>query len=108
MFFSREGDTLFKVYSYLMKNGDSVETYISTIKPEGENIVWDYGWAQRELEHADEKANSWSGEDGKFKYTKLDSLHILGTSGQLSDTLVRTLPISTFLIRAKHDFLNRR
>jgi len=98
-FFSREGERFFKVYSYRIEDGDSVRSRITTIQPENGKIVW----SGSELVSATDKESVWKHPaNGEFRVKKLDSLHILFNG----DTLIRTLPISTFLVRSKYDFLH--
>jgi hypothetical protein len=108
MFFSREGDALYKVHHYMLRQGDSVNSTITTIRPEKGKIVWEMENEKFELKDVDENGSSWQGpESGNFVYRKQDSFHVSCKWNQAQTyILVRTLPISTFLVRSKYDFLH--
>ena len=114
LFFSREGAELYKVYYYKLQNGDSVNSYIATIQPENNNIVWNLPSDKLILEFANDTACMWRSVGGHFKneFIRKDSSHIIANdisengADKQQFVLVRTLPISTFLIRSKYDFLH--
>lgn len=108
IFFSREGEALYKVYSYMLANGDSIRTVVATIAPKDGEIIWDLEYQYITLKDADAAGSSWHGKQmGDVRIKTIDSLHVLYEwGGNNRDTLVRTLPISTFLIRSKYDFLH--
>lgn len=114
LFFSREGAELYKVHYYKLQNGDSVNSYIATIQPENENIVWNLPSDKLMLEFVNDTASLWRSVAGHFKneFIRQDSAHIIANDIPDKDAdkqqfvLVRTLPISTFLIRSKYDFLH--
>ena len=95
LFFSREGERLFKVYSYVIKDGDSVSSKITIIEAKAGKIIW----GNNELISTTDKESVWKNND---YYKKRDSLHIDATHA----VLLRTLPISTFLVRSKYDHLH--
>lgn len=103
-FFSREGPNLIKVYNYRMMNGDSVKTEVHTIQGSDGKITWD--WLNGELEKATENENVWRSGGSEMRFKKRDSLHIDVTADKEKIVMERTLPISTFLVRAKYDFLH--
>lgn len=107
LFFSREGTTHYKIYRYYMVDGDSVNTAVFNIRPQNDSIVMKVDDDIRLLVNVDERGSSWEDGERLYKFRKLDSLHILlETNGVTVDTLRRTLPISTFLVRSKYDFKN--
>ncbi|HYF31939.1 MAG TPA: hypothetical protein VD993_12535 [Chitinophagaceae bacterium] len=107
LFFSREGDTHYKVYRYRMMDGDSVQSAIFNIQWQNDTILMKVDDEYRILTAVDDNSNAWSHDGAVYRFTKLDSLHLLlDNDGKSIDTLKRTLPISTFLARSKYDFVH--
>ena len=119
-FFKREGDALYKVYTYHVKNGDSIQYRPVTIYANKNGIVWynegddDYQYL---LENADDTMNLWnSGSEAApgliLQFTTKDAGLIAvnyrdGFCGFRWDfPMVRMMPIDTFLARSKYDFLH--
>lgn len=107
LFFSREGSTSYKIFRYRMLNGDSVNTAVFNIQMQNDTIVLKVENDTRVLVQADENGSSWDDEGTVYQFQKIDTSHILlKKDGEITDTLMRTLPISTFLVRSKYDFIH--
>ena len=105
LFFSREGDLHYKIYRYYIEEGDSVNTAVFNIGPQGDSIVMKVDDEFRVLVSVDENGSSWKDQDSEYRIAKIDSSHIeLRKDGKVTNTLSRTLPISTFLVRCRYDF----
>ncbi|HEX6181833.1 MAG TPA: hypothetical protein VFZ47_11355 [Chitinophagaceae bacterium] len=105
LFFSREGNTDYKIYRYYMVDGDSVNTAIFKIQMQGDTIVMAVIDDLRQLVSVTDNGSSWQDDENLYRFKKIDSSRILlETNGISFDTLQLTLPISTFLVRSKDDF----
>lgn len=109
MFFSKQVDSSFKIYEYRMINGDSVETQAHSITREGDNLKWTLFNKIVYLRNANDTLTEWStepGENTSYILAKINDsvMHLQGDNKSIYFN--RTLPISTFLVRAKYDFLH--
>jgi hypothetical protein len=108
-FFSREGDTHYKIYNYRIKNGDSTATDMAEIKPQDTSVIWHWRDMPAVLTAADARSNTWyvklpDGSEAPFTIELMDSTHLRWEFPQSVVTLTRTLPVSTFLVRSKYDY----
>jgi hypothetical protein len=106
IYFSQQVDNTYKMYEYKLVHGDSLITSQGNILASADSVVW--SWNQHHLwlqEISDSKAN-WKDKRTNASYVlqKINdsSLQLRSSSSQL--TLTKTLPLSTFLVRAKYDY----
>lgn len=107
LYFSRINDQKINIYHFNIIKGDSVNTQLNSIKAKYDSIKWDWRNKQWDLISANDSVMEWAekGENGHFIFKKLDRMHISLTSptGRI-DTLSKTLPLATFLVRVKYDY----
>ncbi|MBI1343209.1 MAG: hypothetical protein GC171_09760 [Terrimonas sp.] len=108
-YFSRMGDELFHVYQYSIEKGDSASSHLSFIRQNGGKIQWSLEDGSFELSSVDSTSSKWI--DGKgspaFAYKKIsDSLITFTREGQPEILMRKTLPLATFLVRSRYDFIN--
>jgi hypothetical protein len=113
LFFSREAPAFFKVWFYNMRQGDSVNTWQSSITINNDSIYWNWPHGVLQLLKAGNNEARWQVIDSvshqpvSWLFTKTDSLSVRLqlTPGEVY-MLRRTLPIGTFLVRSKYDFVH--
>jgi hypothetical protein len=103
-----------QVHQYRMIKGDSVITYMSAMRFSYDSLVWQYNDSTRLfLSAITEKAAEWAltntAPPGSF-YTAFelkDTKHItVSFANKTQFTLTKTLPLSTFLVRSRYDYIN--
>jgi hypothetical protein len=105
VFFSPQTDNSFKTYEYNLSKGDSVHTEMGAIGSKDEKVHWNFFNRVLVLETINDNEARWKDSTGKdyILIKQNDSLLYLRTP----DTDLRfakTLPLSTFLVRAKYDY----
>jgi len=110
LYFSRMGDALIHVYHFSISKGDSVNTQMFNIVNRGDSVVWAWGNKGYLLSSIDSNTARW--EDLRNRkdviiLKKADRLHMsfLFPDGHEA-TMQQTLPLSTFLVRRKYDYLH--
>jgi len=109
-YFSRVGEANFKVYEYRMINGDSVLQDESIIRPEGKAILWFRKPGSLKLIGVDSVTAKWSRvqeEESFMEFTRIsDSTVQFAITGEKKTVMKKTLPLATFLVRSRYDFLH--
>ncbi len=103
-----------QIQHYRMIKGDSVMTNLSAIRFSNDSLVWRYNDSTNLfLSGITEKGSEWTRTDkalpGSFymAFEQKNEKHItLSFAGKKQFTLTKTLPLSTFLIRSRYDFLH--
>lgn len=105
IFFSPQGDNSFKTYQYNLFKGDSSKTKIRSIKADNGKVEWVFFDKTLVLDKLKDNETSWK-DSSSTSYVLIkqnDSLLRMQTaSGEF--LFKRTLPLSTFLVRAKYDY----
>jgi len=105
IFFSPQVDNSFKTYQYNLFRGDSANAEIGGIITNGERIEWRFFNRTLVLNGIKDNEAKWKDStNANYVLTRQsDSLLLMKTS---NDELqfAKTLPLSTFLVRAKYDF----
>ena len=109
-YFSRN-NTVAKVYNYQIIKGDSANTLSSEMKIANDTITWNYNNSVPIfLAAADDKKLEWKRHQNPntayIFFNKKDSLHINCVHGNEQISLIKTLPLSSFLIRSHYDYLH--
>lgn len=103
-----------KVYHFKMNKGDSVNTIISEMNVANDSLVWNLNDStELFLSSIDKRKAEWkkSAKDAQaipyMFYVKKDerNINVVKANGE-NFHLVKTLPLSTFLIRSRYDFLH--
>lgn len=106
IYFSRQFDNTFKTYEYKLIDGDSGAVWHGSIATSDDSIVWDWNHHSLLLAAVSDSKANWKEKNSDENYVlqKINdsSLQLRSPSGQVSFT--RTLPLSTFLVRAKYDY----
>jgi hypothetical protein len=103
-----------KIYQYRISKGDSVNTKISVIGFSNDSLIWRYDDSTNLfLSGITEKRSEWTRMDkdlpGSFymAFEQKDEKHITITFADNKQFLLgKTLPLSTFLIRSRYDYLH--
>lgn len=106
IFFSPVHDSLVETYEYKIADGDSVSTQKNEIAFINDSIHWKFHESFYTIKQVDSNIISLELDNKKVQLNKIsDSLMVLKT---IDDSFYfrRTLPISTFLVRKKYDFIN--
>lgn len=109
--FSRIGNVT-KVYRYRMIKGDSVNIKLAEIKISTDTLVWEYDdMTMLYLDTIDDTKAEWkpvesAAKDRSFTFEKKAVSKIAVTAGAEKYSLLKTLPLSSFLIRSHYDFLH--
>ena len=106
IYFSRQVDNTYKTYEYKLVRGDSIVTLNGAIRASGDSVVWNWNNHLLELAEISDSISNWKERSVNEIYTlqKInDSSLELKSSGR-NWLLTRTLPLSTFLVRAKFDY----
>jgi hypothetical protein len=106
VFFSPINDSLVETFEYKIINGDSVNTQHKAIKYFNDTLKWQFNEYLYVISQFDSSKIFLALKNEVYYLNKIsDSLMVLKV---LDDSFYfrRTLPISTFLIRKKHDFIN--
>lgn len=100
-----------RVHQYRMSKGDSVNTTISVIRFLSDSLVWQYNdTTHLFLSGITEKRAEWSRMDHDppafyMAFAKKDEKNInLVFPDKKQVLLIKTLPLSTFLVRSRYDF----
>ncbi|HEV8284056.1 MAG TPA: hypothetical protein VGQ09_07085 [Chitinophagaceae bacterium] len=106
IYFSQQADNTYTIYEYKLVHGDSSITWQGSISALGDSVVWNWDNHLLKLEQIfDIKAN-WKEKSTNENYVlqKINdsSLQLSSSTRQLM--LKKTLPLSTFLVRAKYDY----
>jgi hypothetical protein len=102
-----------RVYQYRINKGDSAGTRISVMRFSNDTLLWQYNdSALLFLSGITEKRSEWSRMEGGtgslfMILEQEDDKHIHASFADKRDfRLTRTLPLSTFLIRSRYDYLH--
>jgi hypothetical protein len=108
-YFSRVSEYLIKCYSYKMIRGDSANSRIDSIKSDAGNIIkWNFNNLNLSLENSTALNSNWSvvGTDSiHYQFQKIDNKTIrFLQAGSAKKTLIKTITLSTFLVRSFYDY----
>lgn len=108
IFFSPQMDNSFKTYQYSIYKGDSVNTTMGSIKEVNEKIEWDFFDNTLVLDNVRENETSWKDSTGaNYILTRDNDSSLLLQTPYADLQFKKTLPLSTFLVRAKYDYAHR-
>lgn len=113
-YFSRTTPENTNVYRFRMHKGDSVNTVLSHIGFLKDAVIWKLNDSTiLSLAAISDSTAAWNiaGSDGKgvafMTFDKKDDKHIsIALKDKPPVLLTRTLPLSTFLVRSRYDFLH--
>jgi len=110
LYFSRTGVVHFNIYHYWIVKGDSVGTRMNNITDQEDAVAWNRGDEKLILADVDNNVIIWkniSNDKDRYVLKKTDSLHLsfILPDGHTS-IMTRTLPLGTFLIRKRYDYLH--
>lgn len=106
IFFSPVHDILVETYEYKIANGDSVHTQKNAIQIFNDSLKWKFKENIYTVTHIDSNKISLEFKNIMYHLNKIsDDLMVLESFND-SFYFRRTLPISTFLVRRKYDYLN--
>jgi hypothetical protein len=106
IFFSPINDSLVETYEYKIINGDSVNTQQNAIKYFDDTLKWQFNEYYYTISQIEKNKISLALNNEIYYLNKIsDSLMVVEG---FDDSLYfkRTLPLSTFLVRKKYDFVN--
>ncbi len=106
IYFSPQFDNTYKTYEYKLVHGDSSVTNRGSIQSSGNSVVWNWNNHSLWLEEITDSKASWKEKNSNENYVlqKInDSFLQLRSSGH-QWMLKKTLPLSTFLVRARYDY----
>ena len=110
LYFSRLGDLTYNVYGFTLVQGDSSLHELSTIRYSNKEISWEQSADTLTLVSSDTATLVWnSGKPDKTIYRfekKSDNVISADLPGNKKATLLKTLPLATFLVRSRYDYLN--
>lgn len=110
-YFSRLNNLDFNTYQYKMVKGDSADVRHDKIKPEKNNLRWNFDGKELSITSAtiariDAAAQS-PDSAAKYVFTRLDRNNIgITYPNQKKAILKRTIPFSLFLVRSRYDYTN--
>ena len=106
IYFSQQFDNSYSIYEYKLVQGDSSVSWRGSIVTSDDSIVWNWNNHSLWLEEINGSKANWkeknSGENYVMQKINDSTLQVRSSSMQLM--FKRTLPLSTFLIRAKYDY----
>jgi len=110
LYFSRMGNALIHVYHFSINKGDSANTRMNNIVSAGDSVVWNWGDKQLLLVAANGRMARWedlANRNDVYTLQKTDSLHLafLFPGGRVA-SMQLTLPLATFLVRRKYDYIH--
>jgi peptide subunit release factor RF-3 len=110
LYFSRMGDAQFNVYHYKINNGDSANTNMNNISRRQDTVIWSWQNQQLILSDITNDSIAWekiSDEKDKYVLKKIDSLHLSFIFPDKHESILKlTLPLATFLVRSRYDYLH--
>ena len=110
IYFSLMGDTHFDVYHYRIDKGDSVNSRRCDIIYRQDSVVWDRESGPLLLTAATVGKIVWKDlqhPDGEYQLQKPGSNQLLFIlPGEHKSIMKKTLPLATFLVRKRYDFLH--
>jgi hypothetical protein len=105
LFFSPVHDSLVEVFEYKIVNGDSVNTQKDSIGFLNDSLRWKFNNNIYNIIAVGSNKIALEDQNIQYNLQKIsDSLMVLGSKND-SFYFRRTLPISTFLVRKKDDYL---
>jgi hypothetical protein len=108
IYFSPQENREYKTYEFKLPGGDSELTRLGSIYTSGDDVVWDFLNKQYVLKKITNNKIDWKRKDSTANLVleKLnDSTLLINLPGK-QFMLKKTLPLSTFLVRAKYDYLH--
>lgn len=109
-YFSRLGDLTYNVYNYKLIHGDSSLQEFSMIRFQNNKVTWPRLLDTLVLVSSDSASSMWSSLSNDkliYDFNKVaeDQLS-LELPGNKKIVMKKTLPLATFLVRSRYDYLN--
>ena len=106
IYFSRQTDNSYKITQFKLLKGDSSITDQSNISISGNSVTWHRDKKLLVLETVNNNKSTWKQDDANenFLLSKLNDSTLLIDLPSKQLTLKKTLPLSSFLVRAKYDY----
>jgi len=105
VFFSPQADNNFKTYEYNLFKGDSANTEMGSIRANNGKVEWDIFNKAIVLDDIKNKESSWKDSTGANYILTRQSDSVMQMKTPNGDIqFKKTLPLSTFLVRAKYDY----
>jgi len=108
IYFSQQTDYTYRTYQFKLVKGDSSIISKGNISASGDSVIWNWYNKTLSLENVTGNKANWkeniSGENYLLEKMN-DSLLQLNIPGKQL-IFKRTLPLSTFLVRAKYDYVH--
>ena len=109
-YFSRLGDLNYKVYDFKIVNGDSSLREVSEINYVNKNVNWIRSADTLKLVSSDSTSAIWNivnDNEMAYSFERLaDSNISVALPGNRQAVMIKTLPLATFLVRSKYDYIN--
>jgi hypothetical protein len=110
LYFSRLGDLDYSVYDFKIIQGDSSLQELSTIGYRNNRVTWEHLNDTATLVSSDTVTLVWNsikGDKMLYRFKKLsDSTIAVELPGGRKFTMTKTLPLATFLVRSRYDYMN--
>lgn len=106
LYISRLNKFLAYSHSFKMSKGDSADLKIDTIHVSADNkIQWNWKGKHYILSSATENTNHWEGDSSKIEFAKMDASNLVLTLNEKEKIkIVKTVTLSTFLVRSFYDY----
>jgi hypothetical protein len=106
IYFSRQADNSYETYEYHLVRGDSAITNQGKIQIIANAVIWNWENHPLVLEDLSDSLTTWKEKSSNEKYElqKPDHSSLVLTSNEKKWVFKKTLPLSTFLVRAKFDY----
>jgi len=105
IFFSQQVDNSFKTYQYNLFRGDTVNAEMGKLKANDGKIEWKFFNKTLILDDIKDNEANWKDNlKANYVLTKWSDSSLLMKTPNGDLRFKRTLPLSTFLVRAKYDY----
>ena len=106
IYFSRQPVNNYKTYEYKLSEGDSSITQEGTIDVSSGSVNWNWNSRVLSLEQIVDSKSTWKEKSSGRVYVleKITDSLLQLSSSEKNWIFKKTLPLSTFLVRAKYDF----
>ena len=106
IYFSRQTDNSYKISQFKLVKGDSSISDQSGISISGNSVTWNRNKKLLVLKTVKDNKSTWKQDDTNenFLLSKLDDSTLLIDLPSKQLMLKKTLPLSSFLVRAKYDY----
>jgi len=103
---SRQFDNTYKTYEYKLVKGDSSITHKGNITASGDSVFWNWDDHVLWLEEVTDSIANWKETTSNENYVlqKINDSSLQLRTSAKQWILKKTLPLSTFLVRARYDY----